>query len=156
MLDAQAAAEAEGTEVDDDGEGDGVVEGEGEEGALAERDLDDDVPEAEGWADDGEELEEEMPMDEGEGYYAFGADGVAERDLDEEVPEAEGSYQHTDTELEDDSSGGEGRSGFGRQARQSMASSGGALGSSVFGSSPVMSVGGRRSGGMGSVMGREN
>lgn len=145
MLEAQATAEAEGDE-------EGV---EAEEEGLGERDLDEDVPEADGWVDDGDELEEGMPMDEGEGDYAFGVDGATERDLDEEVPEA-GSYQHTDTEVEDESSEGEGRASFGRPGRQSLASSGGALGSSVFGSSPILSVGGRRSGGMGSRMGREN
>ena len=146
MLDAQAAAEA--------GEEEEGVEGE-EEMGLGERDLDEDVPEAEGWVDEGDDLEEGMPMDEGEGDYALGADGAGERDLDEDVPEA-GSYQHTDTEVEDESSEGERRASYGRPARQSLASSGGALGSSVFGSSPVMSGSGRRSGGMGSRMGREN
>lgn len=70
--------------------------------------------------------------DEGDGDY--GAPGTLEgggrRDLDDDVPEA-GSYQHTDTEVEDESSFEEGGSfvvGSG---------GGGVLGRSVWGGSPV-------------------
>ncbi|KAL8730086.1 MAG: hypothetical protein Q9166_004285 [cf. Caloplaca sp. 2 TL-2023] len=71
--------------------------------------------------------------EEGEGDYNL--PGMLEgegRDLDEDVPEA-GSYQHTDTEVEDESSTEEGRSfitGVGGTA-------GGVLGRSVWGGSPI-------------------
>ncbi|KAL8847641.1 MAG: hypothetical protein Q9221_007329 [Calogaya cf. arnoldii] len=69
-------------------------------------------------------------QEEGEGDY--GVPGMLEgegRDLDEEVPEA-GSYQHTDTELEDESSVEEG-------ASFAIGGGGGVLGRSVWGGSPA-------------------
>ena len=69
-------------------------------------------------------------QEEGEGDYAV--PGMLEgevRDLDEDVPEA-GSYQHTDTELEDESSVEEG-------ASFAIGAGGGVLGRSVWGGSPV-------------------
>ncbi len=107
--------------------------------------------------------------DEGEGDYA------EQPDLDDDVPEA-GSYQHTDTEVEDSSSldeplgarAGDRRTTFDmtqeaveRSMRLGTGEGGsGVLGSSVFGSSPVlqMSYQGRRAsgGGRGRGRGREN
>lgn len=105
--------------------------------------------------------------DEGEGDYA------EQPDLDDDVPEA-GSYQHTDTEVEDDSSVdeplgvgvGDRRTTFEttqdaveRSVRMGTGGGGsGVLGSSVFGSSPVvqMSYQGRRASGGGRGRGREN
>lgn len=159
MIDAQAAAEEEAMEGDGanllraEGE-EGVVE----EDEM--RDLDELVPEGvgeAGWesSDDGEEEEEDEEgnqenervgegdgvvgdsevdflgvQEEGEGDYAV--PGMLEgevRDLDEDVPEA-GSYQHTDTELEDESSVEEG-------ASFAIGGGGGVLGRSVWGGSPV-------------------
>ncbi|KAL9601663.1 MAG: hypothetical protein Q9219_002383 [cf. Caloplaca sp. 3 TL-2023] len=70
--------------------------------------------------------------EEGEGDYdAPGMlEGDAGRDLDEDVPEA-GSYQHTDTEVEDESSFDEGGSFVVGGAGH------GVLGRSVWGGSPV-------------------
>lgn len=103
----------EGEDVDGGGEGD--------EG-MGERDLDDDVPEAEDVtfneesliegslvggdavdmdADLDAEIDVERMLDMEEAEMSAMLDD--ERDLDDDVPEA-GSYQHTDTELEDDSS----------------------------------------------------
>lgn len=62
-----------------------------------ERNLDDEVPEAEAMASD-----EDYDVDEeGEDEEAEDAQGMEEeeQDLDDDVPEA-GSYEHTDTELE--------------------------------------------------------
>ena len=133
----------------------GTAPGEGEQQEL-ERDLDEDVPDAD--ADvEGEDYEPYEDFDEpyggwesgmvavptmeeeGDGDYAEG-----ERDLDEDVPEA-GSYQHTDTELEDESSD-EGEAAAFREV--GITGVGGVLGSSVFGSSPALRVprGARRSG----------
>ncbi|KAI4219503.1 MAG: hypothetical protein L6R36_008274 [Xanthoria steineri] len=69
-------------------------------------------------------------QEEGEGDYAVPGmlEGEA-RDLDEDVPEA-GSYQHTDTEVEDESSVEEG-------ASFAIGAGGGVLGRSVWGGSPV-------------------
>ncbi len=115
--------------------------GEGEE-----RDLDEDVPEAveEGFSleDDGVEDGEGVLGEEvGGGVGELEGEGV-DRDLDEDVPEA-GSYQHTDTEVEDESSEDEGE-GFGSsggvQRRVSAPRSEGSsilMGSSVLGSSPM-------------------
>lgn len=162
---AQAEAEAEvvqGLPVRDGGEG--------------ERDLDEEVPDAdadvdadvdgEGVWSDAEEEEEELERversllgdleEEEEGGFAV--EGGGEVDLDAEVPEAqEGSYEHTDTEVEDESSdddeGGPVRGAFGTgRTGTVLGIHGGVLGSSVFGSSPVRQ--GRRTGGRG--RGREN
>lgn len=168
LAEAQAAAEAEALA---NGE---TVDGLDPDDDLAHN-LDDDVPDAEeegGWIDDDEvDEEDEDSIDdqalaemnnEGEGDYA------EQPDLDDDVPEA-GSYQHTDTEMEDSSSveeGGGGRTAFEtvqeaaeRSVRMSAAGGGsGVLGSSVFGSSPVvqMSYQGRSQGGVGRGRGREN
>ncbi|KAI4161639.1 MAG: hypothetical protein LQ342_004647 [Letrouitia transgressa] len=76
--------------------------------------------------------------DEGEGDYALqeGEGDGGGRDLDDDVPEA-GSYQHTDTELEDESDVGEGASfSMGGSTAQE-----GVLGGSVWGGSPAVAVG---------------
>jgi hypothetical protein len=120
MLEMAAAAEA-------DVAGNAEGEGEGEQEEEEERDLDADVPEAEEEADDSDEegsgvdvtfneeslLEgsidgdgrDELEMEDAEllGRLQDERDLGLERDLDDSVPEA-GSYQHTDTEAEDDSS----------------------------------------------------
>ncbi|KAI9716891.1 MAG: hypothetical protein M1812_005040 [Candelaria pacifica] len=127
---------------------------EGEEAGVDERDLDDEVPEAgeEGFSleDDGEVGGEGEDVGDGVGEQGGGVlDGEGEdRDLDEDVPEA-GSYQHTDTEVEDESSddGGVGFGGLGESRRVSVARTEGSsilLESSVLGSSPA---GGRQSSG---------
>ncbi|KAL8781829.1 MAG: hypothetical protein Q9213_005831, partial [Squamulea squamosa] len=132
--DAGMVGEAEGWESSDDEEdGDNVDEGnqeieglgEGEEISIA---VDADVLVGQSFTGAGEE---------GEGDY--GVPGMLEgegRDLDEDVPEA-GSYQHTDTEVEDESSVEEGGS-FVVGGRE------GVLGRSVWGGSPggVMAGGG--------------
>ena len=106
--------------------------------------------------------------DEGDGDYADQAD------LDDDVPEA-GSYQHTDTEVEDSSSVDEPLGPMGGGDRRTaiempqdaversmrigaVAGGSGVLGSSVFGSSPVvqMSYHSRRASGAGRGRGREN
>jgi hypothetical protein len=116
MLEMAAAAEADMA---------GNAEGEQEE--EEERDLDADVPEAEEEPDDSDEEvsgvdvtfneeslmegsvdgdgRDELEMEEAElmGRLQDERDLGLERDLDDSVPEA-GSYQHTDTEVEDDSS----------------------------------------------------
>lgn len=172
LADAQAAAEAEAFA---NGE---IPEGLDPEDEL-EHDLDNDVPNAEeegGWVDDDEiddededNLDEQALADmndEGEGDYA------EQPDLDDDVPEA-GSYQHTDTEVEDSSSVdeplgagvGDRRIAFEtrqdaveRSMRLGTGGGSGVLGSSVFGSSPVvqMSYQGRRGSGGGRGRGREN
>ena len=125
-----------------------------DESGDGERDLDDDIPDADegqdGWVDlDGEDG---LPREEGDGDYAEGMEvdaGAGGRDLDDDVPEA-GSYQHTDTDLEDDSDGSDwiqGRESLPAMGRVSNGS--GVLGSSVFGSSPLVHAqrgGGRRGG----------
>ncbi|KAL8767843.1 MAG: hypothetical protein Q9209_005735 [Squamulea sp. 1 TL-2023] len=125
--DAGTVGEVEGWESsDDDEDGNDVDEGnqeieglgEGEEISIA---VDADVMGGHSFTGAGEE---------GEGDY--GAPGMLEgegRDLDEDVPEA-GSYQHTDTEVEDESSAGEGGS-------FAVGGRGGVLGRSVWGGSPV-------------------
>ncbi|KAI4253915.1 MAG: hypothetical protein L6R42_007399 [Xanthoria sp. 1 TBL-2021] len=158
MIDAQAAAEEEAMEAGDVGllraEGEEGVVDEDEMRDLDELVLEG-VGEA-GWesSEEGEEEEEEERnqenervgegeevvgdsevdfmgvQEEGEGDYAV--PGMLEgevRDLDEDVPEA-GSYQHTDTELEDESSIEEG-------ASFAIGGGGGVLGRSVWGGSPV-------------------
>ncbi|CAF9937393.1 hypothetical protein IMSHALPRED_011122 [Imshaugia aleurites] len=156
LVEAQAAAEAE---MEVQGMGMAVGGGGEEEGGgglgETERDLDAEIrdmdadADADGWSEVSDEdvveglegAEQSLLGGEGDG------EGGGEVDLDAEVPE--GSYEHTDTEIEDESSddggvfGGEGPLG------SSLAS--GVLGSSVFGGSPV--VGGR---GRGRGMGREN
>lgn len=90
------------------------------------------------------------PGEEGEGDYNVPGmlEGGEGRDLDDDVPEA-GSYQHTDTEVEDESSFEDGGSfvvGSG---------GGGVLGRSVWGGSPVgVPVGGGYDGAGGSHVGR--
>ncbi|KAL6720299.1 hypothetical protein ACLMJK_002220 [Lecanora helva] len=153
-------------------QGGGGVGGEGEE-----RDLDDEVPDAdadgdgdgdlEGWSDVEEAPDLESEVDDGEGAGVMGeverqwvghvagafagltGEGVV--DLDDEVPEAEeGSYEHTDTEVEDEDSseddGGVMRQGpvlgtfdrrTGEVVRVSGGGASGVLGNSVFGSSPI-------------------
>ena len=169
LAEAQAAAEAEALA---NGE---TVDGLDPDDDLAHN-LDDDVPDAEeegGWIDDDEVDEDDEDNniddqaladmnDEGEGDYA------EQPDLDDDVPEA-GSYQHTDTEVEDSSSveeGFEGRTAFemAQQAAErnvrlpAVGAGSGVLGSSVFGSSPVvqMSYQGRSQGGVVRGRGREN
>ena len=81
-----------------------------------ERDLDDQVPDADatdvGWIDEEGEDEgldddlnvddDEMPM-EGEAEADYGQGGDMDGDMDADIPEA-GGYEHTDTEVEDESS----------------------------------------------------
>ena len=151
LAEAQAAAEAEAMEREQQG----MAMGEGTE--ELERDLDDDVPDADEddglgdeWLDDEQEVDEDGLLqemeDEGEGDYGEEGGG---RDLDDDVPEA-GSYQHTDTELEDESSDD---APLPTPAFREVGNTGGGgvLGSSVFGSSPAVRVprGTRRSGGAG-------
>ncbi|KAI9661414.1 MAG: hypothetical protein M1831_003147 [Alyxoria varia] len=93
---AQAAAEEEARQqMAMDVDGGGVITGDG-----MERDLDDEVPEANEDGDDEDEDEDEDEDDEEEGYSSDEAAQQQERDLDNSIPEA-GSYQHTDTEVED-------------------------------------------------------
>lgn len=152
-LEAQRQAQEGGEAGDEEGEGD--------------RDLDDDIPEAEGETedvtfneesllegsivqhdgdaeneaqDDDVDVEQMLEMEEAE------IDGVLqdERDLDDDVPEA-GSYEHTDTELEDDTNeiedpfaghaGGGGRLNMEQQARRSFTS---AEASSILGGSSFL------------------
>ena len=119
--------------------------------------LDDDVPDAEEDIPIDEQALAEMNDDGGEGDYAD------QPDLDDDVPEA-GSYQHTDTEVEDDSSLEGDVAGARRVVEEADAvgqmvleglrlrgreRGSGVLGSSVFGSSPVVQMsykGGRRIG----------
>lgn len=145
LAEAQAAAEAEALEREQEG----MAMGGGEQ--QLERNLDDDVPDAdedddagEDWIDDEQEMDEEgMPdmEEEGDGDYA-----EAGRDLDEDVPEA-GSYQHTDTDLEDESSE-EDEMPPATFREVGNTGGGGVLGASVFGSSPAIRIprGTRRSG----------
>lgn len=141
-------------------------QGDGEDDGMGELDLDDDVPEAEDVTFNEESLLEGS-MVEGAGDMT-GVDLDAdidvdvdvermldleeaemtgmledERDLDEDIPEG-GSYQHTDTELEDDSSEDEiGEASLvhisGARGRQSMLSESDAqmMSSSFVGSSPA-------------------
>ena len=111
-----------------------------------------------------EQVLAEMNDEGAEGDYA------EQPDLDDDVPEA-GSYQHTDTEVEDDSSfegatwraievGPTGVTDLGpmRMSDRERERGSGVLGSSVFGSSPVVQMsyqGGRRSV-SGRGRGREN
>lgn len=106
----------------------GGLDGAGEDEGPAERDLDDDVPDMDEAADEGDvtfneesllegsmvegmdvaEVEHMLELEEAEmtGVLQDERDLSAlryEHDLDDDVPEA-GSYQHTDTELEDESS----------------------------------------------------
>ena len=152
LAEAQAAAEAEALEREQEG----MATGEGEQGM--ERDLDDEVPDAdedddagEDWIDEEQEMDEEgmLPRmeDEGDGDYAEPG-----RDLDEDVPEA-GSYQHTDTDLEDESS--EEDEMPPATFREVGDTGGGVLGASVFGSSPAVRVRGGRASGSGGYR-REN
>ena len=136
----------------------------GEDGEVVEeRDLDDDIPEADDghWIDD-EDVEDAMPTEEGDGDYAEDvaaadlAGDAQERDLDDDVPEA-GSYQHTDTDLEDDSSLDEEafEAPIGSAIPGNISTS--MYASSAFGSSPFESAGARRSRGhTGRGRGREN
>ncbi len=148
LAEAQAAAEAEALEREQQG----MATGEG--GEELERDLDDDVPDADeedemgdDWVDDEQDIDDDglLPGMENEGEGDYGDDG-GRRDLDADVPEA-GSYQHTDTEAEDETSddGPLPTPAF----REVGNTGGGVLGSSVFGSSPAVRVqrGMRRSGG---------
>ena len=149
QAEAQAAAEAEALEREQHG----MVMGERPE--FLERDLDDDVPDAdeddgaaEDWVDDEQDLDDEgiLPAMEAEGEGDYAEDGGG-RDLDDDVPEA-GSYQHTDTEAEDESSD-DSRLPTTAFREVGNTGSGGVLGASVFGSSPAVRVqrGARRSGG---------
>ena len=107
-----------------------------------------------GWIDEDDDADDLLPDREGDGDYAEGI-GLAQtteegvglddaRDLDEDVPEA-GSYQHTDTEAEDESAEEE-LPRMEPPSRVRMSSGGAVLGTEVFGSSPVIR-GGRQSGG---------
>ena len=161
LLEEQAAAEQANAAQ-------GLLQGDGAmeigEGRPVERDLDADVPEAEGdegWVSSSdEEQEDETTEGQIEVLSVAGQDGGdamggqedgTTRDLDEDVPEA-GSYQHTDTDVEDESSELEespaarwGGTGSAQRPRTQQ------LGSSLFGSSPVAQRrgrdGGRRSSG---------
>jgi hypothetical protein len=165
LAEAQAAAEALAAREGDgvEGEGEGNAEADGGEDHADERDLDDDIPEADETGDwvDSDAEDEALPMHEVDGD--FPADGVRirlmgngemdmdqsglgeeamGRDLDDDVPDA-GSYQHTDTDLEETSSEimdavevsglGAAELGVGRSSLAGRAS----IGSSVFRSSPM-------------------
>jgi len=129
---AAAAVGGAGAGAGDGAEGgaEGGAQGEEEEG-VGERDLDDEVPEAESDGSEGSDSDGDEREDgggDGEGEMTFNGSSFLEgsivaadaeveqmlgmeeagvlqdeRDLDDDVPEA-GSYQHTDTELEDSSS----------------------------------------------------
>lgn len=134
-----------------------------EEGGEGERDLDEDVPEADDVGEEGEWSDDDG--DELEVVGGFGADDFAEgvegsyvegeANLDDGIPDADaggmegGSYEHTDTELEDESSD-DGVGGRGVPAasggRRSLARGGPSLG--VFDRRTGEVVGGRFSGGM--------
>ena len=139
--------------------------GDGDGSGAEERDLDDDIPEADDthWLDD-DDAEDAMPTEEGDGDYAEdavtaeAAGEIEERDLDDDVPEA-GSYQHTDTDLEDSSNEAmdEDMREVPGQAPVAGNVSAAALESSIFGSSPVGQTSGARSRGYsGRARGREN
>ncbi|KAF2491747.1 hypothetical protein BU16DRAFT_542843 [Lophium mytilinum] len=132
----------------------GEEEGDGDE---EERDLDDEVPEAEAEDSDEVQSTSEMGSEDGleqtEAEMTFNEDSFIEgsmvqadveqmlemeeadmagvlqdeRDLDDDVPEA-GSYQHTDTELEDESSEMEEMSFEGRRSGINRPQSGRRLG----------------------------
>lgn len=147
LAEAQAAAEAEALEREQHG----MAMGEGPE--ILERDLDEDVPDAdeddgtaEEWVDDEQDLDDDglLPATEAEGEGDYADDGGG-RDLDDDVPEA-GSYQHTDTDAEDDSSD-DSRLPTTAFREVGNTGGGGVLGASVFGSSPAVRVqrGARRS-----------
>jgi hypothetical protein len=161
-LEAQAAAEAEAEAAEAAmGVAPQGLMGEEESGGEEERDLDDDIPDADdhdAWID--EDGDDALPHGEGDGDYAEGeamdGDGEAEaRDLDDDVPEA-GSYQHTDTDVEDVSSDyGEGPARELLPAGMVPHPPSGVLDSSVFGGSPAVHA--RRSFGQsGRGRGREN
>lgn len=148
----------------EEGNGDAAMLADDESGADEhERDLDEDIPDAdEGheWIDEDED--DGIPTEEGDGDYAEeeGMDGEGDmqgRDLDEDVPEA-GSYQHTDTDVEDESSDmdlGGGRISLPPSRIENHTAN--LLGSSVFGSSPVApSSSMRRSDRFARRIGREN
>ncbi|OCK91304.1 uncharacterized protein K441DRAFT_707318 [Cenococcum geophilum 1.58] len=127
---AAAAAGDAGAGAGAGGGAEGGAQGEEEEG-VGERDLDDEVPEAESDGSEGSDGDGDEGEDgggDGEGEMTFNGSSFLEgsivaadaeveqmlemeeagvlqdeRDLDDDVPEA-GSYQHTDTELEDSSS----------------------------------------------------
>ena len=152
MADAQAAAEAEAEAEARDTD---MAMLEEDESGAEDRDLDDDIPDADADADDAgewvdEDADDALPTDEGDGDYAedTGVDmggGMEGRDLDDDVPEA-GSYQHTDTDVEDESSS-EGDDEM-DEPRQMMPGGRAIMGGSVFGSSPAAPASGlRRSGG---------
>lgn len=136
-----------------------------EEGGEGERDLDEDVPEADDvgeegeWSDDdGDELEVVGGL--GGDDFAEGVEGSyveEEANLDDDIPDADaggmegGSYEHTDTELEDESSedgvGGRGvPATASASGRRSLLRGGPSLG--VFDRRTGEVVGGRFSGGV--------
>ena len=131
-----------------------------------ERDLDDDVPDADADIDvEDEDYEPYEDFDEPDGGWETGMVAVptmeeeddgdyaeGERDLDEGVPEAS-SYQHTDTELEDESSDEGEAAAFTEVGNTDVR---GVLGSSVFGSSPALRVPGGRSMNRSEAPSREN
>ncbi|MCJ1357315.1 MAG: hypothetical protein MMC33_007311 [Icmadophila ericetorum] len=160
MMEAQAAAEAQAEaeaqaaaemEVEEDGEG------------VEMRDLDEDIPEADN--DNWEELDDDdvgiNPVQVGnadgddeidEPYDEVDEDGA--RDLDADVPEA-GSYQHTDTDVEDESD----MESIGQSALQAagVPTGRGFMDRSAFGTgSPIIQTRsmGRRSGNFGGHRGR--
>lgn len=139
----------------------GMIGPDDEDGAG--RDLDADIPDAddahEDWEDEDQDQDQGVPqegdVEEGDGdrYMEGAEDGV---DLDEDIPEAD-SYQHTDTDVEDES---EIVLGMGSRASESVGNreslpttgpvrdGGGAVDSSFLNSSPAAHrLGGRRSGG---------
>jgi len=106
-------------------EGQPAAVGEGGEGLGMERDLDEEVPDGEGQENvDMDEGDEEEDEDEGEEDGDEDADSsgeeldnpptavfddedegepvTMERNLDSDIPEASGEYEHTDTEIEDE------------------------------------------------------
>jgi hypothetical protein len=138
MQEAQAAAEAE-AEVQALGR-----LGEGDESGILEHDLDDDIPDADEageWVD--EALEDTSPAEDDYEVYderdTLNMEGDMDgRDLDDDIPEA-GSYQHTDTEVEDESSDLEPAPSVHPSLPGFVpgGTAGSVLTSSVFGSSPL-------------------
>jgi len=173
MLELAEAQEMQGQE--------GGMDGAGEDEGPLERNLDDDIPDMDEMGEEADVTFNEESLLEGsmvEGMNAAEVEHMLEleeaemtgvlqderdlsvlqyeHDLDDDVPEA-GSYQHTDTELEDESSeleevgsasvvrmsrGEARRSMLSEVGSESMGLGSSVIGRSVLGSSPAMQRGG--------------
>lgn len=158
-MEAQAAAEAQ-AEEEAQAEAAAAAEAEGEEDGdgVDVRDLDEDIPEADD--DNWEEVDDDdVGVNPAQLGNADGDDEISEpneqedeqgaRDLDADVPEA-GSYQHTDTDVEDDSD-------MEPISQSTLQTGRDFMDSSAFGtSSPILQTRGmgRRSGNFGGHRGR--